>query len=103
MRGFVFSLDMVFAAAAVMAALVLVGFVLQHAPGSTSMDSADLALHAKDAALMRAFGGGATPPIPVTAQSFECATAFERVSGTTYLNPSLAGSWSITKSCVVGP
>ncbi|QQR92640.1 MAG: hypothetical protein IPJ89_00130 [Candidatus Iainarchaeum archaeon] len=103
MRGFIFSLDMVFAAVVIMAALVLIGFALQHAPGSPSIASADLALHAKDNALMRAFGGGATPPVPLTADAFACATAFKRVSTTMMQDPSSIGSWTITKSCAVGP
>lgn len=102
MRGFIFSLDMVFAATAIMAALVLIGFALQQSSSPSSADAV-LSMHARDAALMRVFGGGATPSIPSTTGAFACASVFERVSSTSLQLPSLSSSWSILQSCEAMP
>ena len=103
MRGFVFSLDMMFAAGAIIAALVLIGLTLQDASGSDSLTAATLSLESKDDALMRVFGGGITPVVPLTAGSFECATSFKRAPSVVIQDPALVGSWVLSKSCAVKP
>lgn len=104
MRGFVFSLDMVFAAIAIMAAITLIGFAAQSHQSISITD--DLALHAKDNALMSAFGAPlVSPPIAAT-DSWACARGFKRNAsfGTNVvLDPSLPGSWSLPKTCGVAP
>ncbi len=101
MRGFVFTLDMVFAAVAIMATITLIGFASQsHQKVSLS---GDLAFNAKDNALMSVFGAPIVSPPIAGKDAWACATAFKRAPGTSFRDPSLASSWFLPKACGVAP
>jgi hypothetical protein len=93
---------MVFAAIAIMAAITLIGFSSQAHQRISITD--DLALNAKDNALMSAFGAPLVSPSIVGKDTWSCAQSFKRnpaAGVTVVLDPKLASSWSLPKACGV--
>lgn len=101
MRGIIFSLDMAFAAVAVIVFLTLVGFVLQQSPQNDST-SQILSLHAKDAAVLWQYGGQSSSTFPAGTES-QCTYSFRPDTSLDILDPLVAADWNYSLHCGVVP
>lgn len=100
MRGFVFSIDVVMGAIAVILMLL---FLSQSIQPVTPNPHVLLQLSAKDASLAWFYGSPYTPPV-TTDKSYACDTAFRMAVTTTPIGLPLDSSdWVSQETCVVSP
>ncbi|MDP2666991.1 MAG: hypothetical protein Q8P05_05835 [Candidatus Diapherotrites archaeon] len=99
-KGFIFTIDMVFAALLVILLLVIISTSLNPLPSKLSVS---LELEARDAAIAWFYGDPTpNPTIPPNAE-YACDVAFRPIVTTNLLNPSDSSSWDSMTRCVVAP
>ena len=99
-RGFVFSMDMVFATVGVLIFLSLFAFVILPHPNDTHVL---LQLRAKDAALAGARGFAIVDFPEVKGQERACVAYFVRAPSVQILDPLADDSWVSASACEVSP
>ena len=99
MRGFIFTMDVIFASLLVILTLI----ALSTTTNSASTSDITLQLAAKDATFAWFFGGVISNPTIVPPQEYACDVGFRPIITTQLLDPASSNSWVQQKSCVVKP
>ncbi len=100
MRGFVFSMDMVFATVGVLVFISLFAAAILYSSNDTHVA---LQLRAKDEALAAARGNAIVDVPELKGQERACVSYFLRAPSLTILDPANDDSWVSYSACEVSP